>query len=644
MARAALRVAGPRGADPDRLPRGPERLRQGRHRRLPRDHDPRLEDAEGRREVGLRRGPRPACQGPRGDPAGQEDPALPVELDPGPAGQQHPQRRVGGHRLPPGEVLAYVGSASYTSKGGKKFQPQFDVLADGWRQPGSAIKPIDYAIGIEDETMTASTMFMDVVTDFGKGFTPTQADDAERGPVRLRSALQFSLNVPAIKATIMQGLEHTFERTKDFGLVYPSTANPVLSMGIGTLETHPIDLLGAYGAIANGGVLMPRQMITKVVDEDGRQVWPLDDGQARGHPGHQPAGRLHRHRHPGRQHPDEGQPVLGQVRDQEGRQAPAGGLQDRHDQRQPRRARLRLPGPAQGPEPAGPRGGRLDGQQRQRPEQGQPVARLVRAAVVGDPDRGQRRPRHRAVPIAGRPRDGDRRRVHRPQARARSRRRRSRSCSCRARSRPSARRSASRSRSTRRPGLLWQDGCVGPKVTKGFFDLTEVESNFPAWQKANRLWGARAAKGPGTRGGPEGTRTSYFYDGSFAPFGKSWGAPFAPRRALSAGTAADARRPCLPGPSGEPVDLRHADAAGRRERQRADARNRRRSPDPSGRVRGQKLTIVAPSPPSPRSPGRTDPTSGWPAAASRTASRRAPVPRPWMIVTLPSPARPASSR
>src|SRR4029079_8837419 len=29
-----------------------------------------------------------------------------------------------------GEVLAYVGSASYTSKGNKKFQPQFDVLAD----------------------------------------------------------------------------------------------------------------------------------------------------------------------------------------------------------------------------------------------------------------------------------------------------------------------------------------------------------------------------------------------------------------------------------------------------------------------------------------------------------------------------------
>jgi hypothetical protein len=77
-------------------------------------------------------------------------------------------------------------------------------------------------------------------------------------------------------------------------------------------------------------------------------------------------------------------------------------------------------------------------------------------------------------------------------------------------------------------GLLWRSGCVGPKVTKGFFNLNDVEANFANWQKADRNWAARAAKGSGRRGGPEGTRTSYFYNNSFAPFGRSWGAPFAP--------------------------------------------------------------------------------------------------------------------
>src|SRR3954452_4456392 len=177
-----------------------------------------------------------------------------------------------------GEVLAYMGSASYTGEGGPKFQPQFDVLSDGWRQPGSSIKPLVYLIGLNDKTFTASTMFMDVVTNFAppgaKPFLPTQADGLERGPVRLRNALQFSLNIPAIKAGVLNGLGHQFNRTKDFGLDYLSGASPVVSESIGTLETHPIDMITAYGTIANGGVKMPRHTILKVLDSDGNQVWP----------------------------------------------------------------------------------------------------------------------------------------------------------------------------------------------------------------------------------------------------------------------------------------------------------------------------------------------------------------------------------
>ncbi len=105
-----------------------------------------------------------------------------------------------------GELVAYVGSADpYATKATKKFQPRFDVLADGWRQPGSAFKPIVYATGIEDRKITAATMFMDVVTDFGGGYTPTDADNTERGPVRVEDALRFSLNIPAVKAMAVIG-------------------------------------------------------------------------------------------------------------------------------------------------------------------------------------------------------------------------------------------------------------------------------------------------------------------------------------------------------------------------------------------------------------------------------------------------------
>ena len=124
--------------------------------------------------------------------------------------------------------------------------------------------------------MTAATMFMDVVTNFApsgaKAWYPTQADHAERGPVRLRSALQFSLNIPAIKAGFINGLRHQFDA--DEGLRPDATRSgvvPVASESIGTLEVHPIDMISAFGVIGNGGVLMPRHTIIKVLGRTARR-------------------------------------------------------------------------------------------------------------------------------------------------------------------------------------------------------------------------------------------------------------------------------------------------------------------------------------------------------------------------------------
>jgi penicillin-binding protein 1A len=427
-----------------------------------------------------------------------------------------------------GEVLSYAGSASYTAKGTKKFQPQFDVLSRGWRQPGSAIKPIDYAIGIDDEVLTASTMFMDVVTDFGGKFTPTQADKLERGPVRLRSALQFSLNIPAIKATIMQGLDHTFERTQDFGLRYPDTATPVLSMGIGTLETHPIDMLSAYGTIANGGIKMPRQMILKVVDENGKQIWPLDDQKPEGVEVISPQsayiitdilagntvptvnpywGKFAIYRKGVRRPAAYKTGTTSDNRDvhaygflappkDKDRPALAAGVWMGNSNNAPNNGSLSLDssaplwsalleevsqkyGISKFKAPAGLETATVDAFTGLKP--GPFTKKTVKELFLPHTVPTERETIRVSLTVDD------------------------------------------------ASGLLWRDGCVGPKVQRGFFDLREVESNYPVWQKANRNWAARAARGVGRRGGPEGTKTAYFYDSTFRPFGASWGAPFAPR-------------------------------------------------------------------------------------------------------------------
>ena len=240
-------------------------------------------------------------------------------------------------------------------------------------------------------------MFMDVFTNFGNNFTPIQADKAERGPVRLRSALQFSLNVPAIKATMITGLDHVFERTKDFGLRYPATDVPVTSMGIGTLVVHPIDLLGAYGTAANGGVLMPRTMITTVVDDDGKSIYPLKADP--------PAGKRVVSKQAAYIVTDilagntdiKVNPFWGKFAIYDGKtRRPAayktGTTSDNKDV-----AAYGYLAPPSRPGCTGPRRRHLDGQQRQHAQRRKAVARYVGAPVVGHPDRYQPRDADRHV-------------------------------------------------------------------------------------------------------------------------------------------------------------------------------------------------------------------------------------------------------
>ena len=59
------------------------------------------------------------------------------------------------------------------------------------------------------------------------------------------------------------------------------------------------------------------------------------------------------------------------------------------------------------------------------------------------------------------------------------------------------------------------------------------ESRYDNWMKADRDWIRRAEKGPGTAGGPDRTRTAYFYNPTFHPYGRSWGA-LVDRRGLRA--------------------------------------------------------------------------------------------------------------
>ena len=192
MARAALRVEGARGAGPDPVRHARGRVREDQHRRLHRSPTTLNYKMQRIAEKWVYAAAIiPNLKNPDKVLKDRGIPRREWSWIKGLRGHNIHNAAGGVIDYRTGEVLAYAGSASYTAKGSKKLQPQFDVLGDGWRQPGSSIKPLVYLVGIEDRTMTAATMFMDVVTNFAsvrrQGLVP---DPGRRPRARPRPAAQ----------------------------------------------------------------------------------------------------------------------------------------------------------------------------------------------------------------------------------------------------------------------------------------------------------------------------------------------------------------------------------------------------------------------------------------------------------------------
>ncbi|MEO8273589.1 MAG: transglycosylase domain-containing protein, partial [Chloroflexota bacterium] len=177
-----------------------------------------------------------------------------------------------------GDVLAYVGSASYyrDDLASSKFAPQHDAAAAG-RQPGSAFKAIVYATAFDQLVLTPGSLLLDISTNFGGGWAPHDADLLERGPVLTRQAVQLSLNLPAVRALERVGNEAVADTAARMGINFMGGKDAFLQAGftaaIGTVETRPVDLVAGFGSLGNGGVHVPTRMILSITGPDGKDVY-----------------------------------------------------------------------------------------------------------------------------------------------------------------------------------------------------------------------------------------------------------------------------------------------------------------------------------------------------------------------------------
>jgi len=177
-----------------------------------------------------------------------------------------------------GDILAYVGSAGYDREdlASPKFDPKFDVAA-GFRQPGSAFKPLVYTTAFDERALTPGSVLLDVTTSFAEEWQPKNAGLDERGPVRARDALKYSLNIPAIRAIDRVGPDAVGQATARAGMNFLRGPNHVaeggLASAIGTVEVRLVELTATYGAFGNGGVVTAPRTILQVQDDSGATIF-----------------------------------------------------------------------------------------------------------------------------------------------------------------------------------------------------------------------------------------------------------------------------------------------------------------------------------------------------------------------------------
>ena len=144
------------------------------------------------------------------------------------------------------------------------------------KQTGSSIKPIaDVAPALEERIITAATVYNDVKTDFGGGYTPKNDGDKYRGPINIRQFIETSQNIPALK--IMRELtpKKSIEYLGKMGITsLDEKDDDILSLAIGGMTDgiSPLEMASAYGTIANDGVYITPTFYTKVVDSSGNTV------------------------------------------------------------------------------------------------------------------------------------------------------------------------------------------------------------------------------------------------------------------------------------------------------------------------------------------------------------------------------------
>ena len=179
-----------------------------------------------------------------------------------------------------GYVKALIGG-----RGEKTASLTLNRATDTTRQPGSTFKIVStYAPALNEKGMSLATTFEDEPYEYPDGSPVNNATRSYNGTTTIRTAIQNSINVVAVKCleqvTPELGLQyldnfgfttlaHGTEADTDANGNVWSDANLATALGGITRGVTNIELCASYAAIANGGTYIKPIYYTKILDHNG---------------------------------------------------------------------------------------------------------------------------------------------------------------------------------------------------------------------------------------------------------------------------------------------------------------------------------------------------------------------------------------
>jgi penicillin-binding protein 1A len=137
------------------------------------------------------------------------------------------------------------------------------------RQVGSTFKPLVFAAALDRGIAPCSYFANDrLVFPEYENWSPKNSDDQYGGAYSMQGALAQSVNVVAVNVAMQVGIPNIVQLAKNVGITGDLPATP--SLALGTADASLLEMVAAYGTLANGGYQVKPRYLLRIVDRNGK--------------------------------------------------------------------------------------------------------------------------------------------------------------------------------------------------------------------------------------------------------------------------------------------------------------------------------------------------------------------------------------